>query len=91
VYFRLQLFAEKYILGLLQTKLRQSGEVYFLSAFSRTMRLDGKMIQEAIKQLIAEFKYDPYQVLDIVKMGVKTAYKKDYMPNERKANIQVAI
>lgn len=55
------------------------------------MRLDGKMIQEAIKSLIAEFKYDPYQVLDIVKMGVKTAYKKDYMPNERKANIQVAI
>ncbi len=50
------------------------------------------MIQEAIKMLIAEYKYDPYQVLDIVKMGVRTAYRKDYMPNEeRKAQIQVAI
>lgn len=55
------------------------------------MKLDGKMIQEAIKQLIDEFKYDPYQVLDIVKMWVKTAYKKDYLPNERKAVIQAAV
>lgn len=55
------------------------------------MKLDGKMIQDAIKQLIAEYKYDPYQVLDIVKMGVKTAYKKDYMPNDRKADISVSI
>ena len=55
------------------------------------MKLDGKMIQDAIKQLIAEYKYDPYQVLDIVKMGVKTAYKKDYMPRERKAEISASI
>jgi len=55
------------------------------------MRLDGKMIQDAIKQLIAEYKYDPYQVLDIVKMWVKTAFKKDYMPHERKAEINASI
>lgn len=55
------------------------------------MKLDGKMIQDAIKQLIAEYKYDPYQVLDIVKMWVKTAYKKDYMPHERKAEINASI
>jgi transcription termination/antitermination protein NusA len=55
------------------------------------MKLDGKMIQDAIRQLIEEFKYDPYQVLDIVKMWVKTAFKKDYLPNERKAVIQAAV
>ena len=55
------------------------------------MKLDGKMIQDAIKQLIAEYKYDPYQVLDIVKMWVKTAYKKDYMSHERKAEINASI
>lgn len=55
------------------------------------MRLDGKAIQEAIKTLIAEYKYDPMMVLDIVKMGIRTAYKKDYMPNDRKAIIQIAI
>jgi len=55
------------------------------------MKLDGVMIQEAIKQLIAEYKYDPYQVLDIVKLWVRTAYRKDYMPNARKAQIQASI
>lgn len=49
------------------------------------------MIQEAIKQLIAEYKYDPYQVLDIVKLWVRTAFRKDYLPNERKAQIQASI
>lgn len=55
------------------------------------MKLNGLMIQEAIKLLIAEYKYDPYQVLDIVKLWIRTAYKKDYMPNDRKAQIQVSV
>jgi N utilization substance protein A len=55
------------------------------------MKLNGLMIQEAIKSLIAEYKYDPYQVLDIVKLGIRTAYKKDYMGDGRKAQIQVSI
>lgn len=55
------------------------------------MRLNGQQIKEAIEQLIAEYKYDPVQVLDIMKMGIKTAYKKDYMPHERKANIAVSV
>jgi len=49
------------------------------------------MIQDAIKQLIAEYKYDPYQVLDIVKLWVRTAFRKDYLPNERKAQVQASI
>lgn len=55
------------------------------------MKLNGLMIQEAIKMLIAEYKYDPYQVLDIVKMGIRTAFKKDYLADEKKAQIQVSI
>lgn len=55
------------------------------------MKLNGQQIKEAIEQLIWEYKYDPKQVLDIMKMGIKTAYKKDYMPNERKANVEVAV
>lgn len=55
------------------------------------MKLNGLMIQDAIKQLIAEYKYDPYQVLDIVKLGVRTAFRKDYLPHERKAQIQASI
>jgi len=55
------------------------------------MRLNGQQIKEAIEQLIGEYKYDPVQVLDIMKMGIKTAYKKDYMPHERKAQVAVSV
>ena len=55
------------------------------------MKLDGKQIKEAIEQLIWEYKYDPKQVLEIMKMGIKTAFKKDNMQLERKANIAVSI
>jgi N utilization substance protein A len=55
------------------------------------MKLNGLQIQEAIKQLIAEYKFDPIQILNIVKMGIRTAYRKDYLPNERKAQVHVSI
>jgi N utilization substance protein A len=55
------------------------------------MKLNGLQIQDAIKQLIAEYKFDPIQILNIVKMGIRTAYRKDYLPNERKAQVHVSI
>jgi len=55
------------------------------------MKLNWQQIQDAIKQLIAEYKYDPMQIVDIVKMGIRTAYRKDYMNHERKATIHVTI
>lgn len=63
----------------------------FLFIIFFIMRLDGLKLQEAIKMLIAEYKYDPMMVLDIVKLGIRTAYKKDYMPHDRKGLIQIAI
>lgn len=47
------------------------------------MKLDGKMIQESIMQLIQDYKFDPYEVLEIVKMGLRSAYKKDYIDSKR--------
>jgi hypothetical protein len=32
------------------------------------MRLDGKSIQAAIMQLVDDYKFDPYSVLEIVKL-----------------------
>lgn len=55
------------------------------------MKLNWQQIKEAIEQLISEYKYDPVQVLDIMKMGLKTAYKKDFLPHERKAQIAVSV
>lgn len=47
------------------------------------MQLDGKIIQEAILQLVDDYKFDPYQVIDIVKMGIRSAFRKDYTDYKR--------
>lgn len=54
------------------------------------MKLDGKIIQEAILQLVEDYKFDPYQVIDIVKMGIRSAFRKDYS-DYKKAEIVVDI
>lgn len=43
------------------------------------MKLDGKEIQTAIHQIIGEYKFDPAQILEIVKSGIKSAFRKDYL------------
>lgn len=55
------------------------------------MQLDGKTIQASIMQLIEDYKFDPYQVMEIVRLGLKSAFKKDYLPNDKKAQVQVTI
>jgi len=54
------------------------------------MKLDGKSIQAAIMQLVEDFKFDPYQVLEIVKLGIKSGFKKDY-GDYKKSDIVVNI
>lgn len=54
------------------------------------MKLDGKSIQAAIMQLVEDYKFDPYKVLEIIKLGIKSWFKKDYQ-EFKKANIVVNI
>ena len=54
------------------------------------MKLDGKSIQTAIMALVDDYKFDPYQVLEIVKSGIKSGFKKDY-PQYKKSEIMVNI
>lgn len=54
------------------------------------MQLDGKTIQAAIVQLVDDYKFDPYQVIDIVKMGIRSAFRKDYA-DYKKAEVVVDI
>jgi len=54
------------------------------------MKLDGKSIQTAIMALVDDYKFDPYQVLEIVKSGIKSWFKKDY-PQYKKSDIIVNI
>ncbi|HRX64012.1 MAG TPA: NusA N-terminal domain-containing protein [Candidatus Absconditabacterales bacterium] len=54
------------------------------------MKLDGKSIQAAIAQLVEDYKFDPYQILEIVKMGIRSGFRKDY-PDYKKSNILINI
>lgn len=55
------------------------------------MQLDGKTIQASIIGLIDDYKFDPHQVMEIVRLGIRSAFKKDYLPNEKKVQLQVNI
>jgi len=54
------------------------------------MKLDAKSIQTAIMQLVEDYKFDPYQVIEVVKLGIRSGFKKDFS-EFRKALIQVNI
>ncbi len=40
--------------------------------------------------LVEEYRLDPYQVMDIIRSGIKSGFKKDY-PEFRKADIVVNV
>lgn len=54
------------------------------------MKLDGKSIQGAIAQLVEDYKFDPYDIFEIVKMWIRSWFRKDY-PEFKKSNILINI
>jgi len=54
------------------------------------MKLDGKSVQAAMMHLVEEYRLDPYQVMDIMRTGIKSWFKKDY-PEYRKADVLVNV
>lgn len=54
------------------------------------MKLDGKMIQAAIIQLVEDYKFEPYKIAEIINLWLKSAFKKDN-PQYKKANIAIDI
>ncbi len=54
------------------------------------MKLDWKSIQEAIQQLQQDYKFDPFKILEIVKLWIKSGFKKDF-PEYKKSDILVDI
>ena len=55
------------------------------------MQLNPQVIKATMTELIEDYRFTPLQVTEIIKLGIKTAYKKDYMPNARKAVIQIKL
>lgn len=68
----------------------QISVLYFYSFSLLPMRLDGKSIQAAIMQIVDDYKFDPMKVIEIVKLWIKSGFKKDFY-DHRKANLEVNI
>ena len=43
------------------------------------MKLDGKSVQAAMMHLVEEYRLDPYQVMEIMRTGIKSWFKKDLL------------
>lgn len=54
------------------------------------MKLDWQSIQWAVIQLIEDYKFSPQQVFEIIKMWIRSWFKKDF-PEYKKSNIVVNI
>ena len=55
------------------------------------MKLDPQKMKEAIMEMTKDYKLDPATVMEIVKLGIKTAYKKDYVVGDKKLQLLVKI
>ena len=55
------------------------------------MKLDPQKMKEAIMEMTKDYKLDPATVMEIVKLGIKTAYKKDYVIGDKKIQLLVKI
>lgn len=71
-------------------KSSQCGRAFYYMTIYK-MKLDWKSIQQAIHSLIEEYKFAPTQVLDIVKLWIKSAFRKDYLEANKKVQFQVSI
>jgi hypothetical protein len=43
------------------------------------MKFKLDQIKQAIDELVKEYNFNPVQILDIIRMGIKTAFRKDYL------------
>lgn len=48
-------------------------------------------MKDAIMDMTKDYKLDPATVMEIVKLGIKTAYKKDYITGDKKIQLLVKI
>ena len=55
------------------------------------MKLDPQKMKDAILEMTKDYKLDPATVMEIVKLGIKTAYKKDYVTGDKKIQLLIKI
>lgn len=55
------------------------------------MKLNAEAMKAIIQEMAGDYKLDPQQILEIIQLSIKTAYRKDHAELDRKANLKVVI
>jgi len=55
------------------------------------MKLDPKKIIEALQDLVKEYNFTPEEVLNVVKMWIKTAFRRDYLNKNKKIELEMIM
>ena len=55
------------------------------------MKLDPKKIVDALQELVKEYNFTPEEVYNVVKMWIKTAFRRDYLNKNKKIDLDMII
>ncbi len=53
------------------------------------MKLNWTQLKQLLESMKEEYNFDPVQLIDIIKLWIKTAFRKDYLKGDKKIPIQV--
>ncbi len=55
------------------------------------MKLDPKKIITALEDIVKEYNFTPSEVYDVIKMWIKTAFRRDYLNKNKKINLEMIM
>ena len=55
------------------------------------MKLDPKKIITALEDIVNEYNFTPEEVYNVIKMWIKTAFRKDYLNKNKKINLEMIM
>jgi hypothetical protein len=63
----------------------------FLFILKNKMKVDPKKIISALEELVKEYNFTPEEVYNVVKMGIKTAVRRDYLNKNKKIELDMIM
>ena len=55
------------------------------------MKLDPKKIITALENLVKEYNFTPEEIYNVVQMGIKTAFRRDYLNKNKKIDLEIVM
>ena len=66
-------------------------EVLFINLIILIMKLEPKKIVTALQDLVKEYNFTPEEVYNVIKTGIKTAFRRDYLSKNKKTWLEMIM